>query len=141
MVIAFSSFLQLFKIKINSINLNKKIKKMIKKGIFFFLISISIYYFYKSTKASSTEPEIIIRKPTPSEKTKAETWPIWTKEVSEFQYNYSQTEECLIISGEVEIITKSKIYHFSSGDFVIFPKGLECRWNIKKDVKKHYNFK
>lgn len=114
---------------------------MIKKGIFFFLISISIYYFYKSTKASSTEPEIIIRKPTPSEKIKAETWPIWTKEVSEFPYNYSQTEECLIISGEVEIITKSKIYHFSSGDFVIFPKGLECRWNIKKDVKKHYNFK
>lgn len=115
---------------------------MIKKGIIIFLISISIsIYFYKSPKVSSPEPDIIIRKPTPSEKSIAETWPIWTKEVSEFPYSYSHTEECLIISGDVEIVTKKKIYHFSSGDFVIFPKGLECRWNIKKEVKKHYNFK
>jgi hypothetical protein len=27
-----------------------------------------------------------------------------------------------------------------SGDLVIFPKGMKCTWEIREDVKKHYNF-
>jgi hypothetical protein len=27
------------------------------------------------------------------------------------------------------------------GDFVRFPKGLSCIWDIKEAVKKHYNFR
>jgi uncharacterized cupin superfamily protein len=26
------------------------------------------------------------------------------------------------------------------GDLVTFPKDMKCRWNIRKDVKKHYIF-
>ena len=30
--------------------------------------------------------------------------------------------------------------HISSGDFVVFPKGLKCRWKVLSPVKKHYDF-
>jgi uncharacterized cupin superfamily protein len=29
---------------------------------------------------------------------------------------------------------------FSAGDFVTFPKDLDCAWNVKKAVRKHYRF-
>ena len=29
---------------------------------------------------------------------------------------------------------------FSAGDFVVFPKGLKCRWRVIKPVRKHYTF-
>jgi uncharacterized protein len=34
-----------------------------------------------------------------------------------------------------------KTVEFGKGDFVTFPKGLSCVWDIKAPVKKHYNFK
>ena len=67
-------------------------------------------------------------------------WPIWEKEVSSFPWIYDSTEECLIINGEVEIITQDKIYKLNPGDFVTFNEGLVCTWNILSNVKKHYNF-
>ena len=30
---------------------------------------------------------------------------------------------------------------FGKGDFVTFPKGLSCVWDIKAPVNKHYNFR
>ncbi|MCX5705486.1 MAG: cupin domain-containing protein [Candidatus Omnitrophica bacterium] len=69
------------------------------------------------------------------------TWPIWTKEVSRFDWHYDSVEECYLLEGEVEVESKDgKKVSFGKGDFVIFPKGLSCTWNIKKPVRKHYNF-
>ena len=69
------------------------------------------------------------------------TWPIWTKEVSRFDWHYDSVEECYLLEGEVEVESKDgKKVSFGKGDFVIFPKGLFCTWNIKKPVRKHYNF-
>lgn len=70
------------------------------------------------------------------------TWPIWTKETSRFPWTYDSTEECYLLEGEVSVETKDgdKIT-FGKGDFVSFPKGLSCTWEVKKPVKKHYNFK
>ena len=69
-------------------------------------------------------------------------WPIWTKEVSKFPWSYDSTEECYLLEGDVIVETKDgKRVSFSKGDFVTFPKGLACTWNIKVPVKKHYNFK
>lgn len=84
--------------------------------------------------------EVIIRKPSETETSTAKTWPIWKKEVSEFDWSYSDKETCLILEGEVEIISGNKVWRFSAGDYVIFPEGLKCVWKIKKSVKKHYNF-
>jgi len=27
-----------------------------------------------------------------------------------------------------------------AGDFVVFPKGLTCRWNVLQPIRKHYSF-
>lgn len=69
-------------------------------------------------------------------------WPIWEKEVSRFDWHYDGTEMCYILEGEVTVETKDgKSVSFKAGDFVTFSKGLSCVWDIKKPVRKHYNFK
>lgn len=70
------------------------------------------------------------------------SWGIWEKEKSVFDWSYSDTETCYILEGEVEVtdnLTGEKI-EFKKGDLVQFPKGLECVWNVKKPVRKYYNF-
>lgn len=69
------------------------------------------------------------------------SWPIWEKEVSRFDWSYSQTEECYLLEGKVTVETDKGKVEFGKGDFVTFPKGLSCVWDIKEGVKKHYNFK
>jgi uncharacterized cupin superfamily protein len=70
------------------------------------------------------------------------SWPIWEKEISRFDWFYDSTEECYLIEGEVEVETEDgEIITFGKGDFVTFPKGLSCVWDIKKPVRKYYNFK
>ncbi len=70
------------------------------------------------------------------------SWPIWEKEVSRFDWHYDSTEMCYILEGEVTVeTTDGKKVSFGSGDFVTFPRGLDCIWDIKKSVKKHYSFK
>ena len=51
-------------------------------------------------------------------------------------------EECYLLEGEVVVESKDgKKVNFGKGDFVTFPKGLSCIWDIKKLVSKHYNFR
>jgi uncharacterized cupin superfamily protein len=70
------------------------------------------------------------------------SWPIWEKEISRFDWHYSQMEECYLLEGKVIVETKDGEKHeFGQGDFVTFPEGLSCIWDIKAPVKKHYNFK
>lgn len=69
------------------------------------------------------------------------SWPIWEKEVSRFDWHYDSTEMCYILKGKVTVRTKDgKSTSFGVGDFVTFPKGLACVWDIKEPVRKHYNF-
>lgn len=68
------------------------------------------------------------------------SWPIWEKEVSKFDWYYSSTEQCLLLEGEVEVISAAGSTKFAAGDFVTLPQGLSCTWIISKAVKKHYNF-
>jgi uncharacterized protein len=70
------------------------------------------------------------------------SWPIWEKEVSKFDWYYDSTEECNLLNGKVLVETPDgKKVKFGAGDFVTFPKGLSCVWEVKEPVKKHYNFK
>ena len=68
------------------------------------------------------------------------SWPIWSCDVSEFDWEYSERESCLLLEGEVEVVSDFETVKFGSGDFVVFPKGLKCRWRVIKPVRKHYNF-
>lgn len=69
-----------------------------------------------------------------------DNWPIWTKEVSRFDWTYSGDEECFILEGEFSVETDEGTVNIKPGDFVTFRDGLNCVWDIKIPVKKHYNF-
>ena len=68
------------------------------------------------------------------------TWPIWTKEISTFDWYYDCDEECFILEGEFTVHTSNGDFDIKQGDFVIFKKGLKCVWEIKKPIRKHYKF-
>lgn len=69
-------------------------------------------------------------------------WPTWEKEISKFDWFYSDTEECYLLEGRVVVETEDgQKVEFGKGDFVTFPKGLSCVWEVKEPVRKHYNFK
>ena len=68
------------------------------------------------------------------------SWPIWSCEVSEFPWTYSDTETCLILEGEVIVTTDHEDVTIGHGDFVVFAKGLSCRWNVIQPIRKHYSF-
>lgn len=67
-------------------------------------------------------------------------WPIWEKEVSQFDWFYESNEECFILNGEAIIKTDEGTYTIEEGNFVTFKKGLKCTWNIVRPIRKHYNF-
>ncbi|MBF0351110.1 MAG: cupin domain-containing protein [SAR324 cluster bacterium] len=68
-------------------------------------------------------------------------WPVWTKEVSEFPWTYTETETCYFLEGEVIVESEGNDpVVIGKGDLVIFPAGLSCVWKISKDVKKHYRY-
>lgn len=84
------------------------------------------------------------KKPTEQElnKLKVKSWGIWEKEESIFDWTYDDTETCYILDGEVEVTDSStgEKLVFRKGDLVQFPKGLNCVWNVKKPVRKHYTY-
>ena len=83
--------------------------------------------------------EPTIKKPSQNEKEEAESWPIWEKEKSEFPCEYDTKETFLMIQGDVTVTNEEgKKFHFQAGDYVIFPEGMKCTWNIHRDVRKHY---
>lgn len=90
----------------------------------------------------ATVKDIIVRKPTAEEVKACSKWPIWTCEPKTFDYDYSETETCLILEGAATIKSTDgkQSVHFEAGDIVVFPAGLTCVWQVEKAVRKHYNF-
>jgi uncharacterized cupin superfamily protein len=86
--------------------------------------------------------KITIQKMTPDEvKSRGiDSWPVWTKGNSRFDWIYSGKEECYIIEGEFTVETEEGVFPVFAGDFVTFADGLKCIWDISKPVKKYYNF-
>lgn len=75
------------------------------------------------------------------EKRGIRNWPTWSSDVSRFDWHYDSIEECLILKGRVEVETGSETVEIKEGDFVTFPKGLSCVWDVKEPIEKHYNFR
>ena len=87
-----------------------------------------------------TVKDVIVKKPSEEESAACRSWPIWTCEPSNFDWIYSEKETCLLIEGQVTVTDGKDSVSFGPGDFVVFPEGLECNWNVKEAVKKYYNF-
>jgi uncharacterized protein len=68
-------------------------------------------------------------------------WGIWTKEVSEFPWEYDVSETCYFLEGAVEVTPEGEEpVKMGKGDLVTFPVGMKCTWKITGDVRKHYKF-
>lgn len=86
---------------------------------------------------------IIVEKPTAERLNTlgVRQWPTWSKEISVFPWQYSSTEMAYILEGEVTVTPKGGApVSFSTGDLVTFSSGLECVWEVKKPLRKHYHF-
>ena len=84
--------------------------------------------------------KIVVRKPSEEEVQKMMSNPIWTCGVSTFNWHYDAEETCLLVEGEVTVTYGTESVSFAEGDYVVFPKGLSCVWQVKRAVKKHYEF-
>lgn len=87
--------------------------------------------------------KIKIEKPTNDqiESMGIKSWPIWTKEVSEFPWTYDDKETCLILKGRVFVTPDGgEPVEINVGDLVEFPAGMSCVWKITQDIRKHYKF-
>ncbi len=75
------------------------------------------------------------------EKRGIRSWPTWSSGVSRFDWFYDSTEECLVLKGRVVVEAGGESVEIKAGDFVTFPKGMSCVWDVKEAIEKHYNFK
>ena len=70
-----------------------------------------------------------------------DSWSVWEKDVSQFDWIYDEKEVCYILAGRAVVIPKNgESVEFSAGDLVTFRKGLKCVWKIKEPMRKHYQF-
>lgn len=76
------------------------------------------------------------------EKNDVFSWPVWEKEVSCFPWTYDADEACYILEGKVTVIPDDgrKVVTVCAGDFVVFPAGMSCTWDITEKIRKHYKF-
>jgi len=65
-------------------------------------------------------------------------WPVWTCQPSTFNWHYDQKETCYLLEGDVTVTAGDEKATFGPGDLVVFPEGLDCVWEVRSPVKKHY---
>ena len=87
-----------------------------------------------------TVKDVEVRKPTEQEASHCKNWPIWTRQASTFDWAYTEQETCLLLEGKVTVSDGKDSVSFGPGDLVVFPQDLECTWQVREPVKKHYNF-
>jgi len=69
------------------------------------------------------------------------SWPIWSKEISEFPWTYDESETCYFLEGNVVVTPDAgEPVIMGQGDLVTFPAGMSCTWSIRSAVRKHYQF-
>ncbi|MCL1992136.1 MAG: cupin domain-containing protein [Spirochaetes bacterium] len=82
--------------------------------------------------------EIIVKKPTEEERAAILKMPQWGCGVSKFDWHYDSGETCLLTQGRVTVHYGDKSVSFGAGDYVTFPQGLSCVWDVTEPVNKHY---
>ena len=67
-------------------------------------------------------------------------WLVWECPPSLFDWHYDQTERAYLYEGKVKVKTPTEEVEIKAGDFVTFPKGLGCSWEVLERVRKVYKF-
>ncbi len=68
------------------------------------------------------------------------SWPVMEHDEEKFDCFYDKTEYCYIVTGEATITSEFESITVKPGDFIEFPAGLECVWDVQSSMKKHYNY-
>ena len=87
--------------------------------------------------------DVVVRKPSDAEIAECRTWPVWRGDVSRFDWDYTQTETCLLVEGKVTVYGRGEDKEsvtVQAGDLAVFPEGLLCVWEIKEPVAKYFSF-
>ena len=69
-------------------------------------------------------------------------WGTWGCGVSKFPWTYSEAESCYLLRGKV-IVTPNgdgQPVLIQAGNFVTFPAGMSCTWDVQEAVEKHFMF-
>lgn len=69
-------------------------------------------------------------------------WGTWGCGVSKFPWTYDENESCYLLAGQVTVTPTDgrKPVTFGKGDFVTFPAGMSCTWDVSEAVQKHFMF-
>lgn len=67
-------------------------------------------------------------------------WSPWSCEPSRFDWEYSADERAYVQAGHVRIHTAAGAVEIKAGDLVLFPKGLQCSWEVIEPIRKVYRF-
>ena len=85
--------------------------------------------------------KILITRPDDGQKQElgVDSWAIWEKEISTFDWSYGDRETCYILEGKAKVVPgDGEPVEFAAGDLVVFPKGMRCVWDISSPIRKHY---
>ena len=68
-------------------------------------------------------------------------WGKWECDVKKFDWEYDEKEQFYVLEGRVKVRTDDgEEAEFGKGDFVTFPQGVKCTWDVKEKIKKLYRF-
>ena len=69
-------------------------------------------------------------------------WGTWGCDVGSFPWSYGDNESCYLLAGKVTVTPTDgrPAVTFGKGDFVTFPAGMSCQWDVKEPVQKHFTF-
>ncbi|HSQ40967.1 MAG TPA: cupin domain-containing protein [Fibrobacteraceae bacterium] len=70
-----------------------------------------------------------------------QSWPIWEKEVSQFDWVYDEPEVFFVLEGRARVkVDGGPVVEFCAGDLVRFSTGVHCTWTVLEAIRKHYRF-
>eukprot|EP00542_Grammatophora_oceanica_P016446 CAMPEP_0194047860 /NCGR_PEP_ID=MMETSP0009_2-20130614/25859_1 /TAXON_ID=210454 /ORGANISM="Grammatophora oceanica, Strain CCMP 410" /LENGTH=110 /DNA_ID=CAMNT_0038693589 /DNA_START=186 /DNA_END=518 /DNA_ORIENTATION=+ len=70
------------------------------------------------------------------------SWGTWGCAAGKFPWSYGENESCYLLAGKVTVTPTDgrPAVTFEKGDFVTFPAGLSCEWDVAEAVQKHFLF-
>ena len=97
------------------------------------------------TATTTTGPEIeVISQPDEAflEKKGVMDWGTWGCGVSKFPWTYDSAETCYLLKGKVTVTPTDgrQPVTIGKGDYVTFPAGMSCTWDVTEAVQKHFMF-
>jgi hypothetical protein len=96
-----------------------------------------------STTAAASEIQVISQPDQAFlEKKGVFNWSTWGCQASSFPWTYDSAESCYLLKGTVTVTPRDgrQPATFGTGDFVTFPAGMSCTWDVTEAVQKHYMF-